>query len=149
MKPTLPLEGGCRCGGVRLKVTAEPILTMACHCTGCQKMSASAYSLSALFPAEGFAVLAGEPVLGGLRGGTRHFFCPDCLSWLFTRPEGMEDFVNLRATTLDETSWFSPYMETYTSEKLAFAETGARVSFPQFPAEADFPRLVQGYRAEA
>ena len=35
----LPLEGGCRCGQVRLKISAPPLLTMACHCTGCQKMS--------------------------------------------------------------------------------------------------------------
>jgi hypothetical protein len=61
----------------------------------------------------------------------------------------MDQFVNLRATMLDETGWFRPYMETYTSEKLAFAETGAPASFPRFPAEADFPALVQGYQTEA
>ena len=42
-KLTIPQEGGCRCGQVRLKISAPPILTMACHCTGCQKMSSSAY----------------------------------------------------------------------------------------------------------
>jgi len=54
--PKLPREGGCRCGRVRVKVTAAPLITMACHCTGCQRMSASAFSLSAAIPTPGFEV---------------------------------------------------------------------------------------------
>ena len=52
----LPWEGGCRCGEVRIRVTAPPILTGACHCTGCQKMTASAFSLTVTVPADGFEV---------------------------------------------------------------------------------------------
>ena len=99
---SLPAEGGCRCGRVRLKISAKPILTMACHCTGCQRMSSSAYSLSAAIPSEGFEVTQGEPVIGGLHGASRHYFCGYCMSWMFTRPEGMDWFVNLRPTMLDD-----------------------------------------------
>src|SRR5215213_574415 len=81
----LPWEGGCRCGAVRIRVTKPPLLTGACHCTGCQKMTASAYSLTLTLPADGFEVTKGEPVLGGLRGPvSHHHHCPDCLSWIFT-----------------------------------------------------------------
>jgi len=68
----LPWDGGCRCGEVRLRVTAPPLLAMACHCTGCQRMSSSAYSLSLAIPTAGFEVVAGEPVRGGLRGPLHH-----------------------------------------------------------------------------
>ena len=130
----LPWEGGCRCGQVRLKISAKPLLTMACHCTGCQKMSSSAYSLSAAIPAAGFEVTRGEPVIGGLHGPeAHHYFCPYCMTWMFTKPEGMDWFVNVRATMFDDTSWFAPFIETWTSEKLAFAETGARHSYPALP----------------
>ena len=64
----LPWEGGCRCGAVRIRVTKPPLLAMACHCTGCQRMSASAFSLTLTLPADGFAVTRGEPVIGGLQG---------------------------------------------------------------------------------
>ncbi len=74
--PDLPWQGGCRCGQVRLQVTAPPLLTMACHCTGCQRMTASAFSLSIALPAEGLAVTRGEPVIGGLHGSPRHFSVP-------------------------------------------------------------------------
>lgn len=141
----LPREGGCRCGQVRIKVSAPPLVTMACHCTGCQKMSSSAFSLSAAIPAEGFEVTSGEPVIGGLHGETKHYFCPRCMSWMFTRPEGMDWFVNLRPTMLDDTSGFAPFIETWTSEKFAFAETGAVHSYETLPAMDAYEGLMKRY----
>lgn len=117
-----------------MRVTAPPIVTMACHCHGCQRMSASAFSLSVLVPASGFEVVAGEPVIGGIHGPTRHFHCEYCKSWLFTRPDGMDAFVNLRATMLDDHSWFAPFVETSTASALPWAKTGAKHSFPNIPA---------------
>ena len=143
----LPWDGGCRCGQVRLRVTAPPLLTMACHCTGCQKMSASAFSLSVAIPAEGFAVTRGEPVIGGLHGAQRHHFCPRCKSWLYTRTEGFDWFVNLRPTTLDDPAWFEPFIETFTAEKLPWASTPARHSYPGFPEDAAYPRLLEAFQA--
>ncbi len=141
----LPQEGGCRCGQVRFKVTAEPLLTMACHCTGCQRMTASAYSLSAAVPSDGFSVIEGEPVIGGLHGEPRHYFCPHCMSWLFTRLEGFDWFVNVRATMLDDPKGFIPYVETWTSEKLPWATTPAVHSFEALPALEQYEDLTRQY----
>ena len=102
---SLPLLGRCRCDETQLRISAPPILTMACHCKGCQRMSASAFSLTAAIPAAGFEVSRGEPVPGGLRNPElRHFFCPACMSWMFTR--FLPEFVNVRVTMLDDVSWF-------------------------------------------
>lgn len=140
--------GGCRCGRTRFEVEADPIMTMACHCTGCQRMTASAFSLSSLYPADAFRVTAGEPVLGGLKGATRHVFCPDCLSWMFTRPEGLDAFVNVRSTMLDDTTGYRPFIETFTSEMLPWAQTGAPHSFERFPPMERFPELMQAFASE-
>ena len=142
-------QGQCRCGQVTFEVSAKPMITMACHCTGCQKMTASAFSLSSLFPAEAFTVTAGEPVIGGLHGATRHYFCDHCLSWLFTRPEGMDAFVNVRSAMLDDAQHYQPFIETYTDEKLQWAVTGAKHSFSKFPPQESFPQLLAGYTAYA
>jgi hypothetical protein len=77
-------------------------------------MSASAFSLTLAIPSEGFDVTAGKPVIGGAHGPTRHFFCPHCMSWMFTRPEGMDEFVNLRPSMLDDHNWFVPFIEVWT-----------------------------------
>ena len=136
------MDGGCRYGQVRFRASGAPLITMACHCTGCQKMSASAYSLSAAIPSEGFEITQGEPVIGGLHGASRHYFCPHCMSWMFTRPEGVDFFVNLRPTMLDDTSWFTPFIETFTSEKLPWATTPAEHSFAEFPPMEDYQGLM-------
>ena len=90
-------------------------------------------------------VVKGEPVIGGLHGADlNHYFCPHCMTWMFTRPVGF-DFVNVRPTMFDDTSWFRPYMETYASTKLPFAETGAVKSFATFPTMEDIGGLMKGY----
>jgi hypothetical protein len=122
---------------------------MACHCTGCQRMTASAFSLSAGFPSEGFTVTKGEPVIGGLHGATRHYFCRYCMSWMFTRAEGFDWFVNVRATMLDDPSWFTPFIETWTSEKLPWATTPAAHSFEKVPPFEEFERLAEEFAQRA
>ncbi|PSN14294.1 aldehyde-activating protein [filamentous cyanobacterium CCT1] len=134
--------GQCRCGQVQFEISAEPLMTMACHCTGCQQMTASAFSLSTLYPSSGFRVTQGEPAIGGLHGATRHYFCAHCMSWLFTRPEGMDDFVNVRSTMLEDAQSYRPFIETYTDEKLLWTTTPAVHSFEKFPQPEDFPALL-------
>jgi len=119
---------------------------MACHCRACQKMTASAFSLSVAIPADGFRVTRGEPVIGGLHGASRHYFCPYCMSWLFTRPQGVEFFVNVRSTALNGDEWKTPFIETSTNEKLPWASTPARRSYPAFPADEAYPALIAEFQ---
>lgn len=142
---TSSTKGSCRCGRIEFEVRSKPLITMACHCTGCQKMTSSAFSLSSLFPSQAFSITLGEPVIGGLHGAARHYFCEYCMSWLFTRPEGMEDFVNVRSTMLEDSRDYKPFIETYLDEKLGWAVTGAKYSFDKYPAQEQFPRLLQEY----
>ena len=143
----LPWEGGCRCGAVRIRVTKPPLLAMACHCAGCQSMSASAFSLSLAIPADGFEIAEGAPVLGG-RGRDMHHFCGACMTWMFTRPPAMDWFVNLRPSMLDDHGWFAPFVETWTGEKLPWAQTPARHSYEKVPDLAAFEPLIRAFAAE-
>jgi hypothetical protein len=112
-------------------------------------MSASAFSLSAAIPTAGFEVIRGEPVLGGLRNADlKHSFCPKCMSWMFTRPEGLDWMVNVRATMLDDHSWFVPFVELCTDEALPWAKTPARHSYGSYPEEQRFMEIAQEYATE-
>ena len=143
--PKLPIEGACRCGAVRFRISAPPIFTSACHCKGCQRMSSSAFSTSVAVPADGFEVLKGETVLGGLKRDLPHHFCSECLTWMFTRPPQLDFLVNVRATLCDDTSWYAPFLETFASAKLPWAETSAPHSFPEFPGMDDMGPLIEAY----
>lgn len=141
----LPLDGACRCGRVKIRISAPPMLTMACHCTGCQKMSSSAYSLSAAIPADGFEVTEGEPVIGGLHGASRHYFCGHCMTWMFTRPDGIDFFVNVRPTMLDDPKWVVPHVETHLNEKLPWVTAVARRSYDTLPEMHEYDALIGEY----
>lgn len=107
---------------------------MACHCNGCQRMSSSAFSLSAMFLADAFEVVKGDVVVGGLHGpDLDHCFCAYCMTWMFTRLAAAPHLVNVRPTMFDDHSWFAPFVETYVKTKLPWAATGAVHAFEEFP----------------
>ena len=145
----LPQTGRCRCGATEITVTAAPIMTAACHCTGCQRMSASAFSLTAMFPAAAIAVTKGQTVIGGAGSDLlAHHCCPACMTWMFTRITGM-DFVNVRPTMFDVPDWATPFIETMTDESLPWARTPARHRFAGFPPQAEFMGLMEAYATRA
>jgi len=133
------------CGQVRMKISAPPIMTMACHCKGCQKLSASAFSLTAMIPAEGVEVVGGTAI-GALHGESKYEYCPRCLNWLLTRPADVP-FVNIRPTMFDVPAWSTPFIESFVCEKLSWARTSAVRSFDQFPGAGDYGMLMQAYAA--
>jgi hypothetical protein len=142
--PKLPVEGHCMCGESRMHISIAPIITMACHCRGCQQMSASAFSLNILVPADGFAVTQGTPQIGALHGQNRYLYCPRCLNWLYTAPAGMP-FVNVRPVLFDVPLWRIPFAETCVDEKLPWATTPAQHSFAQYPPPEQYASLMAAY----
>lgn len=143
---TLPAEGGCRCGRIRFQVTAPPLLTMACHCRGCQRMTAGAYSLSIAVPDAGFAIVQGDPDPGGLHAdGQDHRHCGWCKSWLFTRLPPAMGFVNVRTAMLDDPPATPPFIETCTAEAFSWAATGATHSFAAFPPVEAYAGLLDAF----
>jgi hypothetical protein len=129
----------------RIRVSQPPLLAAACHCTGCQRMSASAFSLTLAIPSEGFDVTAGKPVIGGAHGPTRHFFCPHCMSWMFTRPEGMDEFVTCGPPCSTIIIGLFPSSRFGRGERLAWASTPAVHSFATQPEFEDYAKLLEAF----
>jgi len=71
------------------------------------------------------------------------------MSWMFTKPVGMDWFVNLRTTMLDGGVDLPPFLETFTSEKLPWATTPATHSFETFPSMEAFQELTKAYAERA
>lgn len=84
-------------------------------------------------------------MIGGLHGASKHYFCGYCMTWMFTRPEGIDWFVNLRPTMLDDHAWYAPFIETWTAEKLPWAATSAVHSYEALPAFEDYEGLIAEY----
>ena len=137
----------CRCGAVRITVRGAPLSTGICHCTGCQAMTSSAFSVGALYLQDAVDI-AGELVPAGLKGAQNHLACAECLSWVVTKFAAMGPIVNVHSTQLAALSDRPPFIETWTDEKLSWVESGATHSFAGFPAEADFPALLAEYAGQ-
>lgn len=145
----LPWSASCLCGQVKMRVTAPPVVIMACHCRGCQKLTSGPYSLTLMLPESGFEVLEGETERGALhRPESRHHYCTRCKSWLYTTSPALGGYINFRPTMLEDASWVVPYLESCVSEKLPGVVSGAKHSFEQFPGPADYPSLAQGFARE-
>ena len=88
----LPLTGGCQCGKIHYEITEAPQLVYTCHCTDCQRITGSAFSLGIALPETAFHRTAGEPralqrVPDSGRPNTR-FVCPECACWVYSLPRG-------------------------------------------------------------
>ena len=86
----LPLTGGCQCGKIRYEITQAPQLVYTCHCTDCQRITGSAFSLGIVLPETAFHRTAGEPralqrMPDSGRLNTR-FVCPECACWVYNLP---------------------------------------------------------------
>jgi hypothetical protein len=115
----LPQSGGCQCGKVRYEITEEPQLVYTCHCSDCQRLTSSAFSLGVVVPEQGFRLMGLE--LRGLqrtadsgRVNTR-LVCPECGSWICGLPR--DGVVRVRGGTLDDTSWLRPTRHIWTRRK--------------------------------
>ena len=122
----LPLTGGCVCGAIRYEIGQAPVEVYACHCTDCQRITSSAFSIGVIVPDEGFRLLGkgARSVPGGVTAGGRvksRWVCADCGTWLFgdARPGTQHPYMIrvVRGGTLDDTSWLNPTTHFWTRSK--------------------------------
>jgi len=50
----LPQTGGCHCGAIRYEITEEPQSVYTCHCTDCQRLTSSAFSMGVVVSEAGW-----------------------------------------------------------------------------------------------
>lgn len=146
--PALPLKGACLCGAVEITATAPPLLTLACHCRGCQKLCASAFSLTTMFPRDA-VTYSGELIKGGLgTPGRAHYFCKSCLNFVFSQLDGAEYRINLRTSVLDQAALFEPFVEVMTKEKMPWVNLPAVHSYAKYPTSLEeLQALMNAYGA--
>lgn len=118
---TLPLNGGCQCGHVRYRLTAPPLVLYACHCTECQRQSASAFGLSMAVDRDDLTVDwsrcgTWERIgASGRKVGCR--FCRRCGARLFHEPARNPAIVNVKPGSLDDCSWLQPVGHLWTKSR--------------------------------
>jgi hypothetical protein len=117
------IEGGCRCGAIRYRVTADRLPKVyACHCRDCQTWSGSAFSLQFVL-AEDQLEVTGDVALyertspeSGRTSYQRG--CPVCFTRIFNTNSARPGLAVVRAGTLDRSDELKVVAHIWTKRKM-------------------------------
>ena len=133
------LTGGCQCGAVRYEIDGDmPATFFVCHCTECQKQSASAFGVSVPVREADFRLISGNLSLWQRTADSGNTiecaFCPTCGSRLWHRSSQAPGAPRVRGGTLDVPPDLSAAVHIWTKRKLdgVVIPAGAK-SFPGPP----------------
>jgi len=105
------VDGGCHCGKITYEADIDPDKAGLCHCTDCQTLTSSAFSLFVPVPKEKFR-LRGEPrvYVKTAQSGNRRAqaFCPECGTRIYASAEKDPLVFNLRLGTVRQRAALSP-----------------------------------------
>lgn len=129
------VEGGCNCGAVRYRLTADPITVAVCHCANCRRQSGSAFSVNVI------VAKAAMELMGDLatyedtdtesgRAVLRQF-CANCGSPVRSLSGASPGIAIVKAGTADEPGQFTPTIHVWTSSALPWVSIPANL--PKFP----------------
>ena len=115
----MTFSGGCTCGAIRYECSADPLMSVNCHCRDCQRASGSAFMAVVVVPKDALKIAKGEPKYHAVRADSGNMvsrgFCPECGAPLFTKLSAMPDIMAIKVGSLDDPSWYRPTMDIYTA----------------------------------
>lgn len=112
--------GSCNCGACTFTIAPTEEKAVVCHCTSCQKQSASAFGAVIVVPADTVTLTSGE-----LKKWTRKadsgndvhcYFCDTCGTRVWHGDKESEPMLKVRAGTLDDPIDFSKAIQLWTSK---------------------------------
>ena len=115
-----PIKGACQCGRVTYELLEPPLLVAACHCKECQKLSTSAFSITAMVTTQSvkFSGLMKDWSRTADSGNVSAAkFCPSCGNRIYHYDPNEPDKLKLKPSNLSDTSIINPTVHVWLSEK--------------------------------
>lgn len=117
-----PIEGSCQCGQVTYTLHEAPLKVFACHCTECQKLSTSPFSITAVVASnaiefEGKLHEWSRDADSGNKNNAK--FCPDCGNRIYHyNPDDSATVkLKLKPVNIANDNIFEPSAHIWVSEK--------------------------------
>jgi hypothetical protein len=111
--------GGCLCGAVRWRATAEPANVRVCHCRNCGRAVGGPFFARAVFLAADIE-RSGETTRWPSSERLDRLSCARCGTPMFAEPKDPPARLSVALATLDEPDALRPTMHIWVSEKLAW-----------------------------
>ena len=123
--------GGCLCGAVRYRATADPIRAVICHCDMCRKVSGAPLLSFVHFPVDAFTWVEGEPTRYRSSPEAERGFCAACGSTLTMHETVLGDRVQVSLGSLDRAEDIRPDDHVWTDSQLSWLRI--EDDLPRFP----------------
>jgi len=120
-----PIKGSCQCGQVTYRLAEVPKMVLACHCTECQKLSTSPFSITAIVATNAIE-FSGElkEWSRSAESGNKNCakFCPGCGNrvYHFNPDDPSTVKLKLKPVKMTDASIFEPTVHVWVSEKLSW-----------------------------
>ena len=113
--PSLPLTGGCLCGGVRYEIDQPLVGAGYCHCKRCQRRTGTAASLNAGIVPGSLRIVQGEELVRTFvpEDGWPKAFCSVCGSALWSVNPENPHARGVRFGTFDDDPGVRPQWHQY------------------------------------
>jgi hypothetical protein len=125
------IDGGCHCGLITYQAEIEADKVGVCHCTDCQTLSGSAFTVFVPVPKEAFR-LRGEPKIyvKTAESGNRRAqaFCPQCGTRIYASAEKDPQLFNLRIGTVRQRAALAPKAQVWCRSALPWVMNLATVT---------------------
>jgi hypothetical protein len=132
--PTAP-TGRCLCGAIHYRVNGDVGVLVNCHCQFCRRAHGAAFVTTTPIASTKLVITEGETLLARYKG---RFFCSQCGSSLFNRPESTPAVTALVVSSLDEAPATEPAIHCNVESKAAWYEIlDDKPQFDAFPPNAD------------
>ena len=127
--------GGCLCGAVRYRATAEPVRAVSCHCAMCRRTSGAAFLTFVHFSKEAFTWTEGAPTRYRSSANAERGFCARCGSTLSMHEVVLDDRVQVSLGSLDRPGDVRPDDHVWTQSQLPWLNIAD--DLPRFPQISD------------
>src|SRR5215468_8427185 len=128
---TPSLEGGCLCGGLRYRITAEPRNADYCHCRMCQRSTGAPVVPWLTAASESFVWEKGEPAIYRSSARAERLFCPTCGTQLVFREPSEPTSLDVTIASLDDPMRVRPTHHIWTASRIDWFDTAD--DLPRFP----------------
>ena len=110
----------CRCGGLSVTCSGDPVRISVCHCLDCQKRSGSSFAAQARFPRDQVTITGESTVwtrTNAEGAATDFHFCRTCGANLYYRGGGFPDLIAVAIGAFADPSFPAPFFSVWEQRK--------------------------------
>ena len=116
------IAGGCYCGKIRFRTTAEPMSQANCHCENCRRAAGAQAVAWITVPASEFEFEKTKPRRYRTETGAFRTFCGSCGTSLTYEHDRRPNEIDITTASLDHPEEFPPTRDVFPEEKLPWVK---------------------------